>query len=117
VSLSQTITDGVDTAFESMGDVAKDATLALAGGATFDFATGDATEVDKSSVKCQVAVVRSKRELKDRKTRLARLIFKAKDVGDPTRYTTAVIENRTWKIDSVIKADDYIVIIEASTEA
>lgn len=117
MSNSQTIKNGVDAAWVGLGDILKEAAFETLTEPTFNFNSGTTEDSGTAAVTCDVALVGSKREAKDRKTRLGKIIAKSKDLPEPTRYTTALIEGKLWRIDAVVKSDDYVAILEVATEA
>jgi hypothetical protein len=117
MSYKKLIDTSLNRAYNNLKDLAIDAVLTLKEPSTFDFNNSDVKFSKPTTVKTKIVVVNTKTINKDRKVIVKELMLKSKEVGDLNAYSSIKFDSKAWNINTVLKNDGFIVMLEAYSEA
>ena len=104
MSLRQSVLNGIDSAFNAIGDLAVSVLLNPKQSNGYDFSTGLTSISSGSSVSLKAVVLGNDKDGK-------RLMIKKTDLPRPDLYDTVELEGRTYRIGEKWEDDDWLVYL------
>jgi hypothetical protein len=117
MSYKNLVDNSLKLAFNSVKDLAKEATLTKKTNPTFNFGTGESEFQSTQNVSTKIVVSQYLKNSKDRNSIKCEILLKANEVGDLNNYSTISFDSNTWNFADIQKNDGFILIANVYREA
>lgn len=117
MSYTKLIDSNLNKAYNLLKDQAIDVVLIKKQQPSFDFNNTNLKFSKSENISTKAIVVNTKKANKERNTVLKELMLKTREVGDLNLYSSLIFESKTWNINTVLKNDGFIVMLDVYSEA
>ena len=113
------IHSSINTAFRQLKDLAIDAVYVRRTGAEFSFETAEVSDGTLTNIPIKTVVLGTKKSgspTAGHRTSTRQIMLRKSEISDISNFDSVIIDNKTWKLETVVQDTGFVLLVGISRE-